>query len=104
MVVARVAVFVAGRLHGRGAARGPGGVLHQGRVSGLATDRRLLPDPLRPRAETGDPITITRDEFDEAYDRLSGEGVPLKADRDHAWVDFAGWRVNYDTGAYGSVP
>jgi hypothetical protein len=28
---------------------------------------------------------------------LSGEGVPLKADRDKAWVDFAGWRVNYDT-------
>jgi len=22
--------------------------------------------------------------------------VPLKADRDQAWRDFAGWRVNYD--------
>ena len=24
-------------------------------------------------------------------------GVPLIADRDQAWRDFAGWRVNYDT-------
>ena len=23
-------------------------------------------------------------------------GIPLKADRDQAWRDFAGWRVNYD--------
>jgi hypothetical protein len=53
--------------------------------------------PYKPEPKKGDPITITRDEFDEAYDRLSGEGVPVKLDRDQAWVDFAGWRVNYDT-------
>ena len=23
--------------------------------------------------------------------------MPIKADRDQAWLDFAGWRVNYDT-------
>jgi hypothetical protein len=23
--------------------------------------------------------------------------VPLRADRDQAWQDFRGWRVNYDT-------
>jgi hypothetical protein len=28
---------------------------------------------------------------------LELEGVPLNADRDQAWRDFAGWRVNYDT-------
>ncbi|RMF82964.1 MAG: hypothetical protein D6737_00045 [Chloroflexi bacterium] len=44
-----------------------------------------------------DPISITRDEFDEAYDELVASGVPLKADREQAWHDFAGWRVNYDT-------
>ena len=27
---------------------------------------------------------------------MAGAGVPLKADRDQAWRDFAGWRVNYD--------
>ncbi|MCU1345426.1 MAG: hypothetical protein JWL70_1692, partial [Acidimicrobiia bacterium] len=24
-------------------------------------------------------------------------GIPLKEDRERAWADFAGWRVNYDT-------
>jgi len=43
-----------------------------------------------------DPISITRAEFDEACARLATAGVPLKADRDQAWLDFAGWRVNYD--------
>jgi hypothetical protein len=43
-----------------------------------------------------DPISITRAEFDAAYDELAAQGVPLKPDRDQAWRDFAGWRVNYD--------
>jgi hypothetical protein len=43
-----------------------------------------------------DPIAITRDEFSEAYDRLAAAGVPVRADREQAWRDFAGWRVNYD--------
>jgi hypothetical protein len=43
-----------------------------------------------------DPISISRVEFDEAYNTLAGAGVPVKADRDQAWQDFAGWRVNYD--------
>jgi hypothetical protein len=53
--------------------------------------------PYDPDPKPGDPITITREEFDDAYDQLSGEGVPVKRDRDQAWKDFAGWRVNYDT-------
>ncbi len=47
--------------------------------------------------DTGDPISITRAEFDEACNRLKEQGVPLKPDRDQAWHDFTGWRVNYDT-------
>jgi hypothetical protein len=43
-----------------------------------------------------DPISITRAEYDAVYDRLASEGVPLKQDREQAWRDFAGWRVNYD--------
>lgn len=42
------------------------------------------------------PITITRAEFDLAYEQLTEQGLPLKLDRDQAWRDFAGWRVNYD--------
>jgi hypothetical protein len=41
-------------------------------------------------------ISITREDFDDAYVQLQAAGVPLKADRDAAWLDFAGWRVNYD--------
>lgn len=28
--------------------------------------------------------------------QLRAQDVPLKADLDQAWRDFAGWRVNYD--------
>ena len=44
-----------------------------------------------------DPISISREEFDAVIDRLVTAGIPVKADRDQAWQDFAGWRVNYDT-------
>lgn len=47
--------------------------------------------------QPGDPISVSRDEFEEVCDRLAQAGVPLKEDRDQAWVDFRGWRVNYDT-------
>jgi hypothetical protein len=49
-----------------------------------------------PQPRTTDPISIARDEFDAAYDRLAGKGIPLKPDREQAWRDFSGWRVNYD--------
>jgi hypothetical protein len=43
-----------------------------------------------------DPISVTRADFDDALAELSQAGVPLKPDREQAWRDFAGWRVNYD--------
>jgi hypothetical protein len=43
-----------------------------------------------------DPISVTREEFDAACQRLESAGVPLKPDREQAWHDFSGWRVNYD--------
>jgi hypothetical protein len=49
------------------------------------------PDP-----NPGDPISIAREEFDDVCNRLVKSGVPLRGDRDQAWRDFAGWRVNYD--------
>jgi hypothetical protein len=53
-----------------------------------------LPHDPDPRPD--DPISIGRDEFDDVCVRLVAEGVPLKRDREQAWVDFRGWRVNYD--------
>lgn len=76
---------------------GPAGVCIR---SGFLALRRLAdffgiefdPDPA-----PDDPISISRPEFDAAWDRMVVAGLPLKADRDQAWQDFAGWRVNYDT-------
>jgi hypothetical protein len=53
-----------------------------------------LPFPEDPKPD--DPISVSRGEYDEACARLAAAGLPLRADRDAAWRDFAGWRVNYD--------
>lgn len=53
--------------------------------------------PFNPAPSADDPISITRDEFDGACEQLTAAGVPLRPDREQAWRDFAGWRVNYDT-------
>ena len=55
---------------------------------GITYDRDPAPDA---------PISITRQEWDEAMDSMAKAGVPLVADRDQAWHDWAGWRVNYDS-------
>lgn len=49
-----------------------------------------------PQATVSDDISITRQEYDEVYDTLLAAGVPLKTDRDAAWLGYKGWRVNYD--------
>jgi hypothetical protein len=54
---------------------------------GLPNDRDPAPT---------DPISLAEDEFLEACDRLASAGIPIRADRGAAWLDFAGWRVNYD--------
>lgn len=42
------------------------------------------------------PISVTRAEYDELIRKLEAAGLPIKSDREQAWRDFAGWRVNYD--------
>lgn len=67
--------------------------------AGFITLRRLC-DTFRisydPDPKPGDAIAVTREEFDDAVARLEDAGLPMRADRDAAWRDFAGWRVNYD--------
>lgn len=50
-----------------------------------------------PSPNPGDPISISRAEFDEACREMADAGMQLKADRDASWRAFVGWRVNYDT-------
>ncbi len=52
--------------------------------------------PFDPDPQPGDHITISRAEFDAVLDEMAEGGVPLRADRDQAWRDYSGWRVNYD--------
>ncbi len=53
---------------------------------------RYDPSPRYPST----PIAISRSEFDAALQQIAAGGLPLRPDREQAWVDFAGWRVNYD--------
>ncbi len=56
----------------------------------------VLGMPYEDAPDPSDPITIVREEFEEACEVLAASGVPLRADRDVAWTAFRGWRVNYD--------
>lgn len=53
---------------------------------------------IQPEQESGDfgELSVTRDMFEAMLDDLGAAGVAVTADRDDAWVAFAGWRVNYD--------
>ncbi len=53
---------------------------------------KFNPDPHFPE----DSISITRAEFDAVCAQLAAAGVPLKPDREAAWLSFGGWRVNYN--------
>jgi hypothetical protein len=54
-----------------------------------------VPNPADPHFPQ-DAISIGRAEFDDTLEQLKAAGLPLKPDREQAWQDFAGWRVNYD--------
>lgn len=53
---------------------------------------RYNPNPHFPE----DPISIDHEDFNRAVALFQQQGIPLKADLEKAWLDFAGWRVNYD--------
>ena len=54
-----------------------------------------IPNPQEPHYPEA-PICVERGEFDSVLDQLAAAGLPIKTDREQAWRDFAGWRVNYD--------
>ena len=51
-------------------------------------------------ADPNDGIVLTFEEFADAIDRLARVGFPLERSREEAWLDFVGWRVNYEAAAY----
>lgn len=56
-----------------------------------------LPD----NVQRGDPISIAFQDFQEAVRELREAGIPVKEDINEAWLDFSGWRVNYDAALVG---
>lgn len=42
-------------------------------------------------------ISVSKNEFLDVFDMLRSQGVPMVTDREQAWQDFHGWRINYDT-------
>ncbi len=77
--------------------RAPGGIMIRAGTLSLRHIAEFFGIPFDPDPAPTDPISITREEFDAACEALEAVGVRLVADRDRAWGDFAGWRVNYDT-------
>jgi hypothetical protein len=51
-------------------------------------------------ADPNDGIVLSYQEFVEAIERLARVDFPLERSNEEAWVDFVGWRVNYETAAY----
>jgi hypothetical protein len=68
--------------------------------AGYLTLRRIanyfdIPNPQDPHYPEN-PICVEREEFEDVLNQLATAGLPIKTDREQAWHDFAGWRVNYD--------
>jgi hypothetical protein len=51
-------------------------------------------------ADPDDGIALGFDEFVEAIDRLRQVEFPVNRPSEDAWLDFVGWRVNYEAAAY----
>ena len=51
-------------------------------------------------ANPEDGISLSYREFVEAVERLRGVDFPITRSPEDAWVDFVGWRVNYEAAGY----
>jgi hypothetical protein len=51
-------------------------------------------------ADPNDGIALTYEEFVDAIERLAEVSFPLERSSEEAWLDFVGWRVNYEAAAY----
>jgi hypothetical protein len=47
------------------------------------------------------PVSVTREEFEAAYEHLDRAGVPVIANREEAWHGFSSWRRRYDAALLG---
>jgi hypothetical protein len=66
----------------------------------LGNIARALRIPIPEDADPSDGISLSYDEFVEAVDRLRKVDFPIQRSIEEAWIDFSGWRVNYEAAAY----
>jgi hypothetical protein len=66
----------------------------------LATIARARGTAIPEEADPNIGISLTYEEFVEAIDRLAIVEFPLERSNQEAWLDFVGWRVNYEAAAY----
>ena len=66
----------------------------------LGNIARALRIPIPENADPNDGIMLSYDEFVVAVERLRRVDFPLERPLDEAWLDFQGWRVNYEAAAY----
>jgi hypothetical protein len=61
---------------------------------------RAIGIPVPFDADPSDGISLSYDDFVEAIGRLRQVDYPIERPLEDAWVDFLGWRVNYESAAY----
>jgi hypothetical protein len=66
----------------------------------LATIARARGFVIPEEADPNDGISLTYEEFVDAIGRLASVDFPLERANEEAWLDFVGWRINYEAAAY----
>ncbi len=66
----------------------------------LGNIARALRIPIPQDADPNDGISLSYDDFVGAVERLRTVDFPLERPLQEAWLDFLGWRVNYEAAAY----
>jgi hypothetical protein len=72
----------------------------RGGFSCLGTIARARGFDIPEEADAEAGVTLTYEEFVVAIDRLASVDFPLERSSEEAWLDFVGWRVNYEAAAY----
>jgi hypothetical protein len=66
----------------------------------LGNIARALRIPIPEDADPNDGISLSYEDFVGALERLRSVDFPLERPVQEAWLDFLGWRVNYEAAAY----
>jgi hypothetical protein len=66
----------------------------------LGNIARALRIPIPENADPNNGISLTYEDFVGAVERLRSVDFPLDRPLQDAWLDFLGWRVNYEAAAY----